>query len=97
MLDLYAALAPCVIGCGEIGARLKAAAGEALADNPYRKWIEMYGGEEYQNDTRSAVEQLNGLADKRLTEGRWPDLAKTLAQATRLEIDFWQMGLEQTT
>lgn len=96
VLDLYAALAPCVIGYGEIGARLKAAAGEALADNPYRKWIEMYGGDEYQADTQSAVEQLNGLASKRLTESRWSDLAKTFAQATRLEIGFWQMGLEQT-
>ena len=94
VLDLYAALAPCVIGYGEIGARLKAAAGGTLAGNPYRKWIEMYGGDEYQADTHNAVEQLNGLAAKRLTESRWSELAKTFAQATRLEISFWQMGID---
>jgi thiaminase/transcriptional activator TenA len=94
VLDLYVALAPCVIGYGEVGARLLAAAGAGLAENPYRKWIETYGGGEYQADIRTAVEQLNNLASKRLTEGRWPDLAKTFAQATRLEIGFWQMGIE---
>jgi thiaminase/transcriptional activator TenA len=96
VLDLYAALAPCVVGYGEIGARLKAAAGASLAGNPYAKWIEMYGGDEYQADTNAAVAQLNALADKRLTDGRWPDLAGTFAQATRLEIGFWQMGFDLT-
>jgi thiaminase/transcriptional activator TenA len=93
VLDLYAALAPCVIGYGEVGARLRADAGEGLQRNPYAKWIEMYGGEEYQADARSAVDQLNELAAKRLTDGRWPDLVATFGQATRLEIGFWQMGL----
>jgi thiaminase (transcriptional activator TenA) len=39
-LDLMAALAPCVLGYGEIGARLAAEAGET----PYRGWIDTYAG-----------------------------------------------------
>ena len=43
-LDLMAALAPCVLGYGEIGARLADAAG----DTPYADWIATYAGAEYQ-------------------------------------------------
>lgn len=90
-LDLYAALAPCVVGYGVIGTRL-AVQGD-LAGNPYRAWIEMYAGEEYQEVAAGAVAQLDRLGQARLTEARFPDLARTFAQATRLEAAFWQMGL----
>ena len=47
LLDLYVALASCVIGYGEIGARLAADANTLRTDNPYGNWIEMYASEEY--------------------------------------------------
>ena len=93
VLDLYAALAPCVVGYGEIGARLAAQPEAALAANPYRAWIEMYAGEEYREVAAGAVAQLDRLAEARLTEARFPALSKTFAQATKLEAAFWQMGL----
>jgi thiaminase/transcriptional activator TenA len=91
LLDLYAALAPCVIGYGEIGARL--ADGGGLDGNPYRAWIEMYAGPEYQDVARAAIAQLDRLGAERLTEGRFASLARTFDQATRLEVGFWRMGL----
>ena len=94
LLDLKAALAPCVIGYGEIGARLLKG---VRPDNPYRAWIEMYGGAEYQEVATAAVRQLDRLGAERLTEARWPALAETFRQATRLEAAFWQMGLDRTS
>ncbi len=94
ILDLHVALAPCVVGYGEIGRALKDGAAAQLEGNPYRAWIEMYAGEEYQAVAAQAVDQLDRLAETRLTSARFPDLAKTFTQATRLETAFWDMGLD---
>lgn len=99
LLDLLAALAPCVVGYGEIGARLIREPAGALADNPYRDWIETYGGGEYQEVAQAAVAQLDRVAARRLgalpeRSGRWSSLARTFGAATRLEIGFWDMGLQ---
>ncbi|MFQ6016626.1 MAG: thiaminase II [Kiloniellaceae bacterium] len=98
LLDLLVALAPCVVGYAEIGARLKADPASVLASNPYGDWIEMYGGGEYQEVARSAVEQLDRVAARRLGKDfarapRWDSLGQTFRAATRLEIGFWDMGL----
>jgi thiaminase/transcriptional activator TenA len=94
-LDLYAALAPCVIGYGEIGAALAADPATVMENNPYASWIEMYAGAEYQGVAAGAVAQLDRLAEQRLTPARFDALARTFRQATQLEADFWQMGLTQ--
>lgn len=93
ILDLQAALAPCVIGYGEIGARLAADPATRREGNRYTAWIEMYAGAEYQEVAAAAIAQLDRLAERRLTPAREDDLARTFAQATRLEAAFWQMGL----
>ncbi len=92
-LDLYVALAPCVIGYGEIGAGLAADPATEISGNPYTSWIEMYAGVEYQEVAAGAIAQLDRLADQRLTPARFDALARTFRQATQLEADFWQMGL----
>lgn len=51
LLDLLAALAPCVMGYGEIGTRL---ASEATSDT-YADWINTYAGADYQEDRKSVV------------------------------------------
>jgi len=40
-----------------------------------------------------AVEQLDCLAESRLTEARFLALARTFAQATHFQAAFWQVGL----
>ena len=94
LLDLHVALAPCIVGYGEIGAALAMKPALPLADNPYRAWIEMYAGEEYQDAARAEVAQLDSLLERRGGEGRVAALVTTFRQATRLEAAFWQMGLE---
>ncbi len=99
LLDLLVALAPCVMGYAEIGTWLAAspARGRNQA-NPYRDWIEMYAGAEYQDVAQGALDQLDRVAARRLgaepaAAPRWAQLAKTFRSATRLEIGFWDMGL----
>ena len=93
ILDLQVALAPCVVGYGEIGRRLMADPATRLDGNPYRAWIEMYAGADYQALAGRAVDELERLAERRLGPARFDDLATTFAQATRLETGFWEMGL----
>ncbi|MFX4223586.1 MAG: thiaminase II [Thalassobaculum sp.] len=94
LLDLQAALAPCVVGYGVIGARLAADPATKRGEgNPYDAWIAMYSGEEYLDVVRASVAQVDRLAAKRGGEARFDGLAKTFAAATELEVDFWQMGL----
>ncbi|MEM0945495.1 MAG: thiaminase II, partial [Pseudomonadota bacterium] len=93
-LDLMAALMPCVMGYGEIGARLGA---DHAADTPYAEWIATYAGEEYQGLCISVGEMLDQAVADRLGQGahtlpRWTALTERFATATRLEVGFWQMG-----
>ncbi len=91
-LDLMAALAPCVVGYGEIGARLAGDTATRRDGNPYLPWIEMYAGDEYQAVAADARGQLDRLDAARGGEARFAALAAIFAQATRLEIGFWDMG-----
>ena len=94
-LDLMAALAPCVLGYGEIGMRLGASAGP---DYPYGEWIRTYAGEDNQSLCRSVGALIDGAATARLGPApaespRWPGLSRRFRRATRLEVGFWDMGL----
>ena len=91
LLDLYAALAPCMIGYGEIGARL---AKDNSADNPYSEWVNEYASDGYQSVMQEAIDNLDELAVSMLTEARYPRLKNLFSKATALEAEFWQMGLD---
>jgi thiaminase (transcriptional activator TenA) len=95
LLDLHVALAPCVIGYAEIGAALAASPGALAEANPYREWIAEYAGEAYQRVAADARRHLDRLAALSLTDARLPRLETIFGQATRLEADFWQMGLDR--
>ncbi|MCC6471924.1 MAG: thiaminase II [Alphaproteobacteria bacterium] len=94
ILDLQAALAPCVVGYAEIANRLMADPATRLDGNPYRAWIEAYAGSDYQGVAAAAVAQLDRLYARRAGQGRDAALARLFGAATRLEADFWQMGLD---
>jgi len=93
-LDLEAALAPCVVGYAEIAAERLADPATRRDGNPYRDWLEMYAGAEYQTLAREAAAALDEQFRRRGGEGRFPALAATFASASRLEAGFWQMGLD---
>lgn len=94
LLDLHVALAPCVVGYAEIGRALAPNGLKALDGHPYRDWICEYAGEAYQAVAATARRRLDDLAARAMTEQRFGDLAALFAKASRLEADFWQMGLD---
>ena len=94
LLDLRVALAPCVVGYGEIGARLAADPATRTQGNPYGPWIAMYAGDEYQALMRAEVEALDALAARRGGHARFEALSAVFRTATRLEAAFWQAGLD---
>lgn len=96
LLDLHVALAPCLIGYGEIANWLNAQDTTVRGDaNPYDAWIAMYEGDEFQTAMHAELTWLDQrLAD--VTPGRFAELTHVFRDATRLEIDFWQMGLDQS-
>ncbi|MHB0775713.1 thiaminase II [Halomonas sp. WWR20] len=94
LLDLHLALAPCLVGYGEIANWLNDQSFTHHDDNPYADWIAMYAGAEYQQAMHAELDWLNTrLAD--VTPARFAELAIIFRDATRLETDFWQMGLTQ--
>ncbi|SDQ98628.1 thiaminase II [Pseudovibrio sp. Tun.PSC04-5.I4] len=94
MLDLKVALAPCAIGYGEIGAALALQEGALSAQNPYAEWIREYSSDEYQELAADAVKEIDELGALYATEARYVQLSRVFREATRLEANFWQMGLE---
>jgi thiaminase/transcriptional activator TenA len=93
-LDLEVALAPCIVGYAEIAAERMADPATRHDGNPYREWLEMYAGAEYQGLAGAAAAALDEQFARRGGEGRFPALAASFATAARLEADFWQMGLD---
>jgi thiaminase/transcriptional activator TenA len=92
-LDLLAALAPCVLGYGEIGLRL-AAGRDGTA---YAEWVAAYAGEDYQQLCHQVGALLDAAMIRRLgpraqDAPRWSQLSHRFATATRLEVGFWDMG-----
>ncbi|WP_341367937.1 TenA family protein [Yoonia sp. BS5-3] len=95
LLDLLAALAPCVMGYGEIGRNLAA---QKTSDN-YDDWISTYASDAYQGLCRDVGALIDAAVARRLGDDptaspRWPALQARFAMATQLEIGFWAMGLD---
>ncbi len=95
LLDLHVALAPCLVGYAEIANWLNAQSFTRRGEeNPFDAWIAMYEGDEFQQAMQAEIAWLNErLAEA--TPARFAELTKIFHDATRLEIDFWQMGLDR--
>jgi thiaminase/transcriptional activator TenA len=94
-LDMLAALAPCVLGYGEIGASL----GASAISDIYREWINAYSSSEYQDVCGEFGVLMDNAIHSRLGttaehSARMPALQKRFTMATSLEVGFWQMGIE---
>ncbi len=95
LVDLYAALAPCAIGYAVIGDNLLKSADTMLEGNPYRSWIELYGSEEFQSGVQTSIKRLDALLkDIDPQSKRAQELVHVFKTATRMEIAFWQQGLD---
>lgn len=100
LLDLLVALAPCSLGYADIGATLIDDPKTVLVGNPYRGWIELHGGPEFQEAAIALrrfigrVAEGRGVKYTRENTGRWISLKETFQTATRLEIKFFDTALK---
>ncbi len=94
LLDLLAALAPCIFGYHEIACKL----GDCDTLPMYQEWIDTYRS----NDTREVCDLASELidevahaklGDKPTENPRWASLCGRFAMASQLEANFWQMGI----
>ncbi|WEF26085.1 TenA family protein [Klebsiella aerogenes] len=92
-LDLLVALLPCVAGYAEIGLGLLHDPQTHLHNNPYASWIRNYGDEGYLQGVNAAINLLESVWQQRGAESRFAELSEIFTTATRLEGNFWQMGL----
>ena len=65
-----------------------------LEGNPYRNWIEMYAGQAFQDAINVEKELLERLCAD-LPDAWLSRVKKTFGTATRMEIAFWDMGLQR--
>src|SRR5690606_16848700 len=95
LLGLHGALAPGLVGYGQIAQWLNSRSETLRGEqNPYDAWIAMYESDEFQSATAAEIGWLNReLAD--VSPRRFEQLVRIFSDATRLEIDFWDMGLNQ--
>jgi len=95
LLDLQVALIPCALGYAEIGQHLTPGGVKALDPaHPYYEWISEYAGDAYQQVAAEARAWLDVLGQRYACAQRFDDLVSIFATASRLEADFWQMGLD---
>ena len=93
-LDLMAALLPCVAGYAEVGLRLAGSKTTVFNGNPYSEWIKNYESDDYVKGVKTFLESFNKLAEQCHDEAHFKHLSEIFNTATRLETEFWQMGLD---
>ncbi|PJG86236.1 thiaminase II [Conservatibacter flavescens] len=91
LAELYAAIAPCMLGYAEIG-RWITEEKLSVANNPYQTWIDTYASDEFQQSAVKTREFLTALYQPLTTQQR-EKVQHIFTTATRMEVAFWEMGL----
>ena len=91
LAELYAAIAPCLMGYGEIGKRIKEQG--FITGNPYQPWIDVFSSDDFQVITAQNEAQINTLlADA--SPAQTDKFQRLFNTAARMEVNFWQQALD---
>ena len=91
LAELYAAIAPCLMGYGEIGKRIKEQG--FITGNPYQPWLDVFSSDEFQAITAQNEAQINTLlADA--SPAQTNKFQRLFNTAARMEVNFWQQALD---
>lgn len=92
LAELYAAITPCSVGYAQIG-RYIVENFPRLTNNPYQSWIETYASTDFQQAAMETADFLT-LQCQGFNENEIAHIQHIFTTATRMEINFWQMGLD---
>ncbi|MBF0783948.1 thiaminase II [Muribacter muris] len=92
LAELYAAIAPCALGYAEI-ARMINERRLSPSNNPYQKWIDSYASPDFQHSAAQIGATLEQLCQF-ITPSQLQKIQEIFTTATRMEVAFWQMGLD---
>lgn len=91
LAELYAAIAPCLMGYGEIGKCIKDEG--FIADNPYQPWIDVFSSDEFLSITAQNEAQINTLLVD-ASPAQADKFQRLFNTAARMEVNFWQQALD---
>jgi thiaminase len=86
-------MAPCLFGYSEIGEWLLKDPNTKHKDNPYYKWIVNYGHSDSYSEAVKIGRELLEQKVRAAGPDRLEELVDIFFHATKLEKDFWDMGL----
>jgi thiaminase/transcriptional activator TenA len=86
-----AAILPCFVMYKKVGDYILQ--NQSSSDNPYQKWINTYGGEDFALAVRQAEEIVNDLAEKVNADVR-QKMIDVYIIATKMEWMFWNSAYE---
>ena len=90
--ELYAGLIPCFLGYAKVADYITSN-DLSIENNPYQSWIDMYASKEYQEAAADATQFFEELCEG-FSEKQMEKIQDIFTTATRMEISFWQMGLD---
>ena len=92
LAQLYAGLIPCFLGYAKVADYINEN-NLSVENNPYQSWIDMYSSKEYQEGAKQATKFFEELC-KDSSKKQMEKIQNIFTTATRMEISFWQMGLD---
>lgn len=93
ILALHCAVSPCMVGYAEVGKWLSEQSFTVREGNPYDDWISTYAGEDFQAGAQDEIALINSLGSE-LSPAHIEHYQRIFTTATRMEVAFWQMGLD---
>jgi thiaminase/transcriptional activator TenA len=67
---------------------------EKIVDNPYQKWIDTYGGEDFAISVQQAIAICDQVAANTTVAIR-NKMSEAFVLASRLEYQFWEAAYDQ--
>lgn len=93
LLALHCAVSPCMVGYADVGKWLPAQPFTVREGNPYNDWISTYSADSFQKSAQDEIALINRLGEA-LSSAQIAHYQHIFTTATRMEIAFWQMGLD---
>jgi hydroxymethylpyrimidine/phosphomethylpyrimidine kinase / thiaminase len=101
-IKLWIAVVACLVGYGEVGLWLARESKRSKEEdkwvvtegNPYKQWMDVYNGKEYQDAVRVGIETLESrIAKDPPSRKRYEEWSTIWETCVKLEIAFWDMAM----